>query len=375
LSDFRTEALGQRVQNRNETGSKLREGGSAGIGVRSAKCLLKPCFLPINYPGVFAMDLRQMAGLGRSPSSAKGESSPAALERSLTLLVEGMAQHVPEIDAHSYKELRERVAQLALKIPDRLPEDDKLELIQDVLYEFGRYHDSAELALRERLSAWRALTSKLLDELLVRLGIDSASADAAQLTRRIASLLTVEEIHAFLVLLAEFLRVSKVDGQAAKASSLKVADRTTANDNASGLRGGGAAVEHVKKIMDQGGAGFVVLFQLGLLDVINQRFGVEAVQDSLMAVSAFLTSSLRNDDAIYHWSDSSLLAVLQSPSTVQILTAAMRRIVDNNRDITIQVGGRSVMLRIPLEFDMIPIGMLTSAEDLYKLSPVRAVNK
>jgi hypothetical protein len=33
------------------------------------------------------------------------------------------------------------------------------------------------------------------------------------------------------------------------------------------------------------------------------------------------------------------------------------------------------MLRIPLEFEMIPIGMLNSAEDLYKLSPVRAARK
>jgi GGDEF domain-containing protein len=127
--------------------------------------------------------------------------------------------------------------------------------------------------------------------------------------------------------------------------------------------------------MDQGGRGFVVLFQLGLLDVIGDRFGVEVIQDSLMAVSAYLNASLRNDDAVYHWSDSSLLAVLQTPSSEQILTAAMRRIVDNNRDITIHIGGRSVMLRIPLEFEMIPIGMLNSAEDLYKLSPVRAARK
>jgi hypothetical protein len=95
---------------------------------------------------------------------------------------------------------------------------------------------------------------------------------------------------------------------------------------------------------------------------------MEAVQDSLMAVSAFLTHSLRSDDAIYHWSGSSLLAVLQTPASLPILTAAMRRIVDNNRDITIQIGGRSVMLRIPLEFEITPISQLRNAEDLHKLS-------
>jgi hypothetical protein len=102
--------------------------------------------------------------------------------------------------------------------------------------------------------------------------------------------------------------------------------------------------------------------------MIGERFGAEAVQDSLMAVSAFLTHSLRSDDAVYHWSDSSLLAILQTPVSVPILTAAMRRIVDNNRDITIRIGGRTVMLRIPLEFEVTPIDQLRTAEDLHKLS-------
>jgi hypothetical protein len=33
------------------------------------------------------------------------------------------------------------------------------------------------------------------------------------------------------------------------------------------------------------------------------------------------------------------------------------------------------MLRIPLDFEIISIGMMDSAEDLYKLSPERAVKK
>lgn len=313
------------------------------------------------------MNLRQMVAWGNSQPAASGEPVVPDAERCLTLLVEGMALNVPEIDAASYKEFRENVDRLALKLPDRLPDDDKLALIRDILHEFERYRNCAEDALRERLSGWRTLVAKLLVELLGRLGIDSASVDAVPLVQRVASLLTGEEIHAFLILLADFLRVSSVDGQAANASPLKVSDRSIANDNASGLRGGGSGVEHVRNIMERHGRGFVVLFRLSFLNVIGERFGMEAVQDSLMAVSAFLTSSLRNDDAIYHWSDSSLLAVLQSPTTEQILTAAMRRIVDNNRDITIQIGGRSVMLRIPLEFEITPIDSLRTADDLRKL--------
>jgi GGDEF domain-containing protein len=139
------------------------------------------------------------------------------------------------------------------------------------------------------------------------------------------------------------------------------------NDNAAGLRGGGAAFKHVSRIMEGDNKGYLVLFQLGCLDVIGERFGMDAVQDSLMAVAAFLSHSLRSDDAIYHWSDSSLLAVLQTPASVPIIAAAMRRVIDNNRDVTIQMGGRTVMLRVPLEFEIIPISSLTTTEDLNKL--------
>jgi GGDEF domain-containing protein len=102
--------------------------------------------------------------------------------------------------------------------------------------------------------------------------------------------------------------------------------------------------------------------------MINQRFGPEAVEDCLMAVSAFLTQSLHSDDAIYHWSDSSLLAVLLGRANDQILTAELERIAMQNRETTVNIGGRATMLRIPITFDLIPIERLKSADDLYKIT-------
>jgi hypothetical protein len=87
-----------------------------------------------------------------------------------------------------------------------------------------------------------------------------------------------------------------------------------------------------------------------------------------MAVSAFLTSSLHGDDTIYHWSDSSLLAILQGRPNEQILAAELQRIASQNRESSINVAGRAIMLRIPLAFDLTPINRLRTAEDLYRLS-------
>ena len=87
-----------------------------------------------------------------------------------------------------------------------------------------------------------------------------------------------------------------------------------------------------------------------------------------MAVAAFLTQSLHSDDAVYHWSDSSLLAILQGRANEQILTAELERIAMQNRETAVIIGGRSTMLRIPITFDLTPIERLHSAEDLYKIT-------
>ena len=301
--------------------------------------------------------------------SRPGQTEVAALdggERSLTQLVEGVARNVPEIHPEGYQDLRANLARLALQLRDGLPEDDKLELIRAVLREFETYRTKVDELLRERLASWRGLTAKLVNDLIKSYGLDPGSDRALPLTRRAASLLTSEEIQGFQVLLADYLRLGSLDSQSTGVA-LGKADRSTANDNASGLRGGGAAAEHVKQMMEKATKGYVVLFRLGCLDMIGKRFGWEAVQDSLMAVAAFLTHSLRSDDGIYHWSDSALLAVLNSPASEEMLTSAMQRIVDNNRDITIQIGDRPVMLRVPLQFRITPISRLASPEDLNRL--------
>jgi hypothetical protein len=39
-----------------------------------------------------------------------------------------------------------------------------------------------------------------------------------------------------------------------------------------------------------------------------------------------------------------------------------------NRETTVNIGGRSTMLRIPITFDLTPIERLKSADDLYKIA-------
>ncbi len=314
------------------------------------------------------MNRRQITG--REPEDP-AEQTPVELpnpNRVLTLVVEGTALGVPEIDGEAYKQFRDNVGMLALRLPDRLPEEEKLAQVRAVLGEFENYRRRVDAELRDRKTEWRAMVSFLFTELLKSLGIDLSTPNSADLLHELAAVTSAQTIRSLHDRMDEFLHPAGVDSAPVEASQFRKADHSTANDNAAGLRGGGSAIEHVQHIIESGGKGFVVLFRLSCLTMINQRFGSEAVEDCLMAVAAFLTESLHSDDVIYHWSDSSLLAVLQGRATQQILTAELDRVAMQNRETAITIGGRSTMLRIPITFDITPIERMKGAEDLYKIT-------
>ena len=285
----------------------------------------------------------------------------------MALLLEGVAMNVPAVDPESYGEFRHNVGRLAVRVPGRRVDEDKLLLTRSILEEFEKYHTASEQALRDNLAAWQGAASMLLDELLQAL-CSSGSQTGAALGKKLRALTCAAEVTEWKQELEAFLQPISANNPDSPAANLKQPNQSTANDNAAGLPGGGKALEHVKRIMDEGTDGYVVVFQLRCMEVISQRFGIEAVQDCLMAVSAFLTAGLDSRDVIYHWSDASLLAVLQSRPSEAILTADIQRVLSQNRESSIKVAGRPIMLRIPLAFDIIPISRLRNPDDLLRLA-------
>ena len=286
----------------------------------------------------------------------------------LTALVEGVAEAMPRIDAETYSSFRGTAARMALQIPDSMKDEDRMKVVHAILHEFENYRIGVENELRERQKNWRSLTAKLTKEMLSALGVKPEMASVLTLSEGIERLTTAEQVREQRELLDGFLRMRAEGEKTPRISPLKVADTSTANDNAAGLMGGGAAVEHLRKVIESGQPGYVAIFQLNCLEMVSQRFGPEAVQDCLMAVSACLTSGLQSNDAIFHWSDSSLVAILLNRANEHLLNAELRRIAANNSDINVEIAGRSIMLRIPLSIELMRIDSFKAAEDLYKIS-------
>ncbi|MGD0800140.1 MAG: diguanylate cyclase [Terracidiphilus sp.] len=313
------------------------------------------------------MNLRQMTGWGKSDSAAEKQPDAGEAKMCLMALLEGAADAVPRIDPKSHGQFRAMIARMAKDIPAHLENVDQKALVETLLHEFQIYRSGVEIALRDRQKSWQGLTAKLVRELLNALEVNADSPTALPLKEGIEPLSTAEEIREYRGLLEGFLELRAASTEAAKLSPLKVADTSTENDNAAGLMGGGAAVEHLRKVMERGDTGYVVIFKLSCLEMVSQRFGPAAVEDCLMAVSSYLTASLNGDDAIFHWSDSSLVAILLYRPNEHILNAELNRIASKNENISVNTGGRSIMLRIPFSFEVTPISRFKSADDLYKL--------
>ena len=290
-------------------------------------------------------------------------------EHNLSLLVTGVAKNTPEVDSAAYLRFQENVAQLGLELADPGPGQDKVSLLREIVHEFELHYATAGKELKEQLSAWRSLTSRLFRELLGSMGLDASSAEAKPLVAGARTLTSSEEIHAYQEALDEYLRPRRTEsGEAAASAALKAANLSTNNDTATGLRGGGAAVEQLGKELERGSSGFIVLIRLSCIDMVFERFGMETVEDCLMSVSSQLTADLHNDDNVYHWSDSSLLAILTGRSCEEHVVAELERSASRNRDITVTVRGRVIMLRIPLVFELAPFSRFKYAEDLHKFS-------
>lgn len=300
-------------------------------------------------------------------AQGKEESIPNE-ERTLSALIEGAAMAVPQIDGESYQAFLGKARTLALQVRDTAPVLDRMAVIEQVVREFERYRVQTENAVRARVTCWRALTGEMLRELIRRMGLEPSSPGVGPLVSKLGFLGTAEDLAAYRQMLNDFLHPPE-SPELDIATTLKLTDHSTTNDNATGLRGGGGAIEYLRGHMERSKRGFVVHFKLGCLEVISQRFGMEAVEDALMAVSNYLTESMHAEDKTFHWSDSSLMAIVHNRANRQILEAEVARIVALNKNITIQIGGRTVMLRIPMEYEIMPISAFRAAEDLEKFFP------
>jgi len=296
----------------------------------------------------------------------------SAERRALGLLLEGVAINQPQIDIAAYRKFRSAILRSSVALVQRQSEADLLQTVASIVREFEIYRTESEAILESQTKEWRQMAGLFISFLGARGAVDLESELWTKITIELTSAASLESIQALRLKLQKLLQQSSEEIAVRQMERNEEQDRSTANDNAAGLRGGGAAIEHVRRMIFESRPGHIGLFRLSCLDVVGERFGAEGIQDCLMAVSAFLIENLRAEDTVYHWSESSLLAVCDRKVREDILVAELNRVLARNRDFNINIGDRTIMLRIPIDLQLFPVTEFSSADDLRQLPVARA---
>jgi len=294
-----------------------------------------------------------------------------AARRALGLLLEGAAINFLQPDPEAYGRMRNAILRDSIRIAEPQSEADLLLAVQAIIREFDAYRSHSEETLEARQKEWRQVVAMLSQLLIEQRKFKPESEEWTGVKVALASAVTAEEILSLREQLQRTFLRTGAEAAAREAELAEEQDRSVANDNAAGLRGGGAAIEQVRTMIAKSKPGYIGLFRLSCLDVVGERFGQEGIQDCLMAVSAFLIENLRAEDSVYHWSESSLLAVCDRKIREDILSAELNRVLQRNRDFTIQIGDSTIMLRIPIDLELFPIDAFQSADDLQKIPAKR----
>ena len=308
-----------------------------------------------------------MCAWNNSAVRADDAAGSAAARRALGLLLEGAAINFVQPDPDAYSRMRSAILRDSIRLAEPQSESDLLQSVQAIIREFDAYRTHTEATFEARQKEWRHVVASLTVILAEQGRVEQESEEWTAARLALTSAVTAQEIQSLREQLQRTLSRTGAEVAARQAELDEEQDRSVANDNAAGLRGGGAAIEHVRKMIAESRLGYIGLFRLSCLDVVGERFGQEGIQDCLMAVSAFLIENLRAEDSVYHWSESSLLTVCDRKVREDILSAELNRVLQRNRDFTIQIGGSTIMLRIPIELELFPIDVFQSADDLQKI--------
>lgn len=315
------------------------------------------------------MIFKQIAARIHEKNTTNNDPPLSSPDPGLRMLTRDISSSAPEADQKLNRVFHANIASLARQFPGGISDTEKMSMIHSILSEFDAYRTNSETAFREQLTCWSDVVSMLFNELLHWHGISPESQPAAEIIDTAKRLTSAREIQEWGRHLYEFLhpidRNSPVDTSTAR---LRATDPSSTNDNPAGLNGGGAALEQLRKIKQENRHAYIVFFHLSCLDVISKRFGQEVIEDCLMAIAANLTAHLPSTDQVYHWSDATLLAIVPRRISEIMLSAQLEHIVAQSCENAIQIDDRSVMIRVPINFDIISIHRLHKPEDLLRLS-------
>ena len=135
-------------------------------------------------------------------------------------------------------------------------------------------------------------------------------------------------------------------------------------EQSAGLPGPTEAREFLESIFKGDRQGYVVLIKLTVLKILEDRYGPDAASDYLDSTIQFVLHSIGSVDRIFHLRRDELMIVIRRPLSATAMKIEMHRLMQERRDIIVDVNGRQTMVAAPTTFDVQPVSRFSNFDDI-----------
>jgi GGDEF domain-containing protein len=138
----------------------------------------------------------------------------------------------------------------------------------------------------------------------------------------------------------------ELDAASSRASSERLPGPETPVDTISGLPLRAQASEALEAAIESGNRGFVAIFVVDRVHLINGRFGYAVGDQMLLLFHQHLAQNLKDKDLLFRWTGPVFLALLHRPNLPEAVRAEINRLNGVKLETTVQIGARSILLPV-----------------------------
>ena len=141
------------------------------------------------------------------------------------------------------------------------------------------------------------------------------------------------------------------------------------------LPGPEEAREYLEKIFRGARHGYVVLLKLTLRNMIEERYGEEAAVDYLKNMATTMMRGMEPADRLFQWSRQVLLMLVNRRLSPLAMRLEIARLNLDNPQFILEVKGRKIMIANSVAFDLLPISMFPTLEEMFDAFSAKLLGK
>lgn len=292
--------------------------------------------------------------------------------RALSLITEALAVHAIQYDRPERDQFQGRVRRMAAALETCTDRSEAARLAGELNRALETYHRLVEQSFSTHSRELRALAGMLTQSLLrISKTSEGSASELRRIGKQIESASQVDDLKTLRGMLGQSLEslcseafrqeaaareieqhAQQANGQAAMTGTPSALG--AGNDPTTGLPGPRALDEMLRtKSADELGH-YVAAMRLERLDSINYRFGFSAGDQMMVLFSQHIGQNMRGRDQLLRWHGPCFLALLDRQVPIEKVRVEVARIAATCRELTIQLGPRSVSLAVSLRWSVYP---------------------